>query len=124
MRRLAGVAALVILVAGLAVRALAGGAFAKYAGVALYAALAYALVVCLAPRVSPSLAGAVALLWCWAVEFAQLSPVPAALSAHSLLARLVLGSTFNLPDLLWYAIGIAPVLGLHRLARDRRPTRA
>jgi hypothetical protein len=109
----------VILVAGLSVRSLAGGAFAKSAGDALYAALVYAVVVFVAPRLTAIVAGAVALAFCWAVEFAQLTPVPAALSAHSMLARLVLGSTFHPPDLLWYAAGIAPVLGLHWLLRGR-----
>jgi hypothetical protein len=124
-RLLALAAVAVILVAGLTVRAQAGGAFAKYAGVALYGALAYAVVVCLAPRAAPLVAGPVALAWCWAVEFAQLTPVPAALSERSALARLVLGSTFNGPDLAWYAIGIAPVLGLHWMlfARTRRAAR-
>jgi len=109
--------AAVILVAGLTVRAQTGGAFAKYAGVALYAAFGYALVVCVLPRVAPPVAGAVALAWCWAVEFAQLTPVPAALSAHGRLLRLVFGTTFNAPDLAWYAIGIAAVLGPHWLVR-------
>jgi hypothetical protein len=125
-RLLALAAVAVILVAGLTVRSQAGGAFAKYAGVALYGALVYAVVVCLAPRATPVVTGGVALAWCWAVEFAQLSPVPAALSERSTLARLVLGSTFNVPDLAWYAIGTAPVLGLHWMLhrRTRRAARS
>jgi hypothetical protein len=112
--RLTAVAvAAAILVAGLAVRAETGGAFAKYAGVALYATFGYALVVCVVPRVSPLVAGAVALAWCWGIEFAQLTPVPAALSAHGRLARLVFGTTFNAPDLAWYVVGIAAILGPH-----------
>jgi hypothetical protein len=110
-------AAAVILIAGLAVRAGTGGAFAKYAGVALYGALVYAIMVWVAPRTSPVSVAATALVACWAVEFAQLSPVPAALSARSTLARLVLGSTFNPPDLAWYAVGVAVVLGVHHAAR-------
>jgi hypothetical protein len=113
------VAGAVILVAGLSVRSFTGGAFAKSAGDALYAALVYAVVVFLAPRAAPLTAGTVALAFCWAVEFAQLTPVPAALSAHSMLARLVLGSTFHPPDLFWYAVGIAPLVGLHWLLRRR-----
>jgi hypothetical protein len=62
-------------------------------------------------------AGAVALGVCWAVELAQLSPVPAALSARSTLARLVLGSRFNVADLIWYAIGIAGMVAAHGTAR-------
>ena len=111
------VVATVILIAGLAVRAGTGGAFAKYAGVALYAALVYAIVVWIAPRTAPVPAAAIALATCWAVEFAQLTPVPAALSERSIVARLVLGSTFNPPDLAWYAAGIAVVLLAHHTAR-------
>jgi hypothetical protein len=115
-------AAAVILLAGLAVRSQTGGALAKYAGVALYGALVYAIVVCLWPRAWPGVAGAVALALCWAIELAQLTPGPAALSARSALARLVVGSTFNPPDLAWYAVGIALPLGAHSVvwrARER-----
>jgi hypothetical protein len=99
------------------------GAFAKYAGVALYGAGVYTVVVCLAPRARPATAAAVALAVCWAVELAQLTPVPAALSSRSTLARLVLGSTFNLPDLGWYAVGIGVVVVVHQLARWTRARR-
>jgi hypothetical protein len=123
--RLAAVlAALVVLLSGLAVRAATTGAVAKYGGVALYAVLVYTLVLIVAPRTVPVRAGVVALGACWAVELAQLTPYPAALSARSTLARLVLGSTFNAPDLAWYAVGIA-VAGLaHALLTGRlaRPT--
>jgi hypothetical protein len=117
MRLAALVAGAVIAVAGLLVRSQTTGFFAKYAGVALYAALIYAIVVFLAPRASLVMVGAVALAVCWAVEFAQLTPVPAALSARSTLARLVLGARFSPADLLAYVVGIALMLGLHRLAR-------
>ncbi|MEN3360806.1 MAG: hypothetical protein V7637_4788 [Mycobacteriales bacterium] len=110
----------VVLAAGLSIRAATGGAVAKYGGVALYGALVYAIVVCVAPRVPPGVAGATALALCWAIEFAQLTPVPAALSARSGVARLVLGSTFNPPDLAWYAAGVALLLGVHWTATRRR----
>jgi hypothetical protein len=103
--------AAVILAAGLTVRAVTSGGFAKYAGVALYASLVYALVVILAPRLSPRWAALAAVGFCWLVEFAQLTPYPADLSARNGLARLVLGSTFNAPDLFWYVVGVAAVYG-------------
>ncbi|MCM2424387.1 ribosomal maturation YjgA family protein [Streptomyces sp. RKAG337] len=81
------------------------GAVGKYAGDALYTVLLHALVVLAVPRVRPLVAAAVALGVSWAVEFSQLSTVPGELSARSTLARLVLGSTFNAPDLFWYAVG-------------------
>jgi hypothetical protein len=94
----------VVLAAGLGVRAFAGGDFAKYAGVALYATLIYALV---AFWLRPLPAALVATAFSWAVELFQLTGIPAELSAHSGLAHLVLGSTFNAPDLFWYAAGAA-----------------
>jgi Protein of unknown function (DUF2809) len=111
----------VVLLAGLAVRSGTGGAVAKYGGVALYGALVYAIVVCVAPRLRPGVAGVSALALCWAIELAQLTPAPAALSARSRLARLVVGSTFNPPDLAWYAVGIAVLLGVHWTATRTQP---
>ncbi|MEU9888448.1 DUF2809 domain-containing protein [Sphaerisporangium sp. NPDC051011] len=107
-------------VAGLGVRALAGGDFAKYAGDALYTVLVYGLVVLAAPRVRPVTAAGIALAVSWIVEFAQLSGVPAELSRHSALARLVLGSTFNAPDLFWYAAGAGTALLVHAAGRAWR----
>jgi hypothetical protein len=92
----------VVLALGLGVRAFTGGDFAKYAGIALYATLIYALV---AFWFRPLYAALTATGISWAVEFFQLTGIPADLSAQSGLARLVLGSTFNAPDLFWYAIG-------------------
>jgi hypothetical protein len=117
--------ALVILAAGLGVRAVATGAFAKYAGVALYASLIYALAVVLLPRLAPATVAVCAVAFCWLVEFAQLTPYPADLSARSGLARLVLGSTFNAPDLFWYVVGAALVgaadVALRRARAGRTP---
>ncbi|WP_064741648.1 ribosomal maturation YjgA family protein [Hamadaea tsunoensis] len=119
MRTRAVVAMVVVTVAGLAVRAVFSGAFAKYAGDALYAADIYALVVFSGPHWRPVRSGAIALAFCWVVEFFQLTVYPAELSEHSLLARLVLGSTFNPPDLFWYAVGIALLGALDYLTRPR-----
>jgi hypothetical protein len=107
-------AAVLILAAGLGVRAFTGGAFAKYAGIALYAALVYALVAWLFPRLAPQWTALAATAFCWLVELAQLTPWPAALSQRSVVARLVLGSTFNAPDLIWYAVGATALFGIHR----------
>ncbi|WP_394844904.1 DUF2809 domain-containing protein [Pendulispora brunnea] len=116
--------AFLVLFAGLAIRKWTGGAFAKYAGVALYASLIYTLVIAIAPRLSPWRAAAIALGFCWAIEFGQLSSIPASLARRSMLARLVLGTTFNVPDLFWYAVGIAPMAvadgGLRARALHRR----
>ncbi|MFF3336272.1 DUF2809 domain-containing protein [Streptomyces sp. NPDC002888] len=106
--RLAAVGAAVVIVGlGLGLRGAAAGSVAKYGGDALYTLLLVALVVVVAPRVTPLTGAASALAASWAVEFLQLSDVPAELSRRSAVARLVLGSTFNPPDLFWYAVGAA-----------------
>ncbi|MCT6778336.1 DUF2809 domain-containing protein [Streptomyces sp. CS7] len=118
-RAVAAVAAVGTVGAGLAVRAGADGAFAKYAGSALYTVLLCALAAFCAPRARPLVVAATALGLSWAVEFAQLTGVPAELSAHSAAARLVLGSTFNAPDLFWYAVGAAAAWTVHAGVRRR-----
>jgi Protein of unknown function (DUF2809) len=119
-RAAAGGAAVVTVAAGVSLRFLAGGDIAKYAGDALYTVLIYALVVVLAPRARPFGVAGVALAVSWAVELFQLTPVPAELSRQSLVARLVLGSTFNAPDLLWYVVGAGAACLLHSLSAPRR----
>ncbi|WP_324795835.1 DUF2809 domain-containing protein [Streptomyces cyaneofuscatus] len=119
-RVVAAGAAVVTVAAGLGVRAAGDGAFAKYAGSALYTVLLCALVALCAPRARPVAMAATALALSWAVELLQLTGVPAELSADSTAARLVLGSTFNAPDLFWYAVGAAAAwaarAGARRLA--------
>ncbi|MFG2428923.1 DUF2809 domain-containing protein [Streptomyces sp. NPDC048590] len=112
-RSVAAAAALVTVAAGLGTRAVAGGDPAKYAGDALYTVLIHTLVVVLAPRVRPGTAAGLALAVSWAVELAQLTGVPEELARSSTVARLVLGSTFNAPDLLWYVVGAAAAWAVH-----------
>lgn len=109
-------AAVVTVVAGLSVRAVLGGDLAKYAGDALYALLIFWLVLVVAPRTRGWVAAAVACGVSVAVELFQLTGIPAELGAHSTLARLVLGTTFNAPDLPFYAVGAAAGWVLHHLA--------
>ncbi|GAA2856114.1 DUF2809 domain-containing protein [Nonomuraea rubra] len=103
---------LVIVACGLGIRALWDGPVPKYAGDALYTALIYALLVLAVPRVRPWVAAAVSAGLSWAIEFLQLGEIPEVL-------RPVLGSTFNPPDLLWYAVGAALCwLAHHRLRAE------
>ncbi|MCH0538295.1 DUF2809 domain-containing protein [Streptomyces sp. MUM 203J] len=109
-RSAAGAAAVLTVAAGLGVRSAATGVVAKYAGDALYTVLVLALVVLVAPRLRPWAAAGWALGISWAVELFQLTGVPAALAAHPVVgtpARLVLGTSFNTPDLFWYGVGAA-----------------
>ncbi|GAA1699192.1 DUF2809 domain-containing protein [Kribbella yunnanensis] len=108
----------VVLALGLGVRAFADGDFAKYAGVALYTTLIYALV---SFWLRPLWAAVAATGFSWAVEFFQLTGIPAELEERSSLAHLVLGSTFNAPDLLWYAVGAG--LGVLIVKREHRSAR-
>ncbi|WP_370666668.1 DUF2809 domain-containing protein [Streptomyces sp. IBSBF 2507] len=106
-RLVAAVAAAVIVGAGLALRTVAVGEVAKYGGDALYTLLLFALVLVAAPRTAPAKAAAMALAVSWGVELLQLTDVPEHLARRSTAARLVLGTTFNAPDLFWYAVGAA-----------------
>lgn len=121
-RAVAAGAALVTVAAGLGVRSVAGGEFAKYAGDALYTVLIHTVVVFLVPRVRPLTAAGSALAFSWAVEAAQLTGVPAELSGRSAVARLVLGSTFNAPDLFWYAVGAGLAWAVHSTYGNRSRT--
>ncbi|MGC5010543.1 DUF2809 domain-containing protein [Streptosporangium sp. DT93] len=126
-RLLAALAAILTVAAGLTVRATAGGWFGASAGDALYTVLVYALIVFVRPRIIPVRAASGALALSWAVELAQLTPVPAALSEVSVVARLVLGSTFGVADLVAYAAGAVLAWAAHTLfgrGRRHRPERA
>ncbi|MGR6319820.1 DUF2809 domain-containing protein [Micromonospora soli] len=121
LRLVALLAAAVALTVALTVRALADGGLEQYSGTALYASMVYAGVLFVRPRLAPVPAGVAAIAFCWAMETFQLTGVPAALSARSLLARLALGVQFDRIDLLWYPIGVVPLVALHLLLRRRRP---
>ncbi|MER7002366.1 DUF2809 domain-containing protein [Dactylosporangium sp. NPDC000555] len=92
----------------------------QYSGTALYASMVYAGVVFLRPRTAAWAAGTAAIGFCWAVELFQLTGVPATLSAHSVVARLALGVAFDPTDLLWYPVGVVPLVVLDRLLNLRR----
>ena len=108
-----------VLATGLLVRALGDGAFAQHAGTVLYASLIYVGVFVLRPATSPVPAGIVAVAFCWLVEAFQLTGVPAELSGRSLIARLVLGSSFDWADVAWYPAGVVPLVVAHVLVRAR-----
>ncbi|MFC8173688.1 DUF2809 domain-containing protein [Streptomyces sp. NPDC057325] len=116
----AGGAALVVVAVGLGARSTGSGIVAEHAGDALYTVLVMTLVVLLAPRVEAGAAAGTALGFSCAVELFQLSGVPAELAAHSTLAWLVFGTSFNAPDLFWYAVGAVFGWAVHRAVRARR----
>jgi hypothetical protein len=120
------VALLLVVPAGLGVRYGAAGApfVAKYGGVALWSVMAYVAILLLAPRLSVPRAALIALTVSFAVELAQLSPIPAALSSRHVVLRLLLGTTFSAYDLPAYAVGVALAAAAHSIARRPRPREA
>ena len=119
----ASVGLVLTVIAGLTVRAVTEGVPAKVGGDALYGTMVYVLLVLCRPRLRPAVAAGIAVVICWLIEFAQLTPFPAAASRHSVVARLVLGSTFYLPDLASYIVGIVLGLLVHRLIRRPSATK-
>ncbi|MFG1658408.1 DUF2809 domain-containing protein [Micromonospora chersina] len=121
-RLLMPVAALLFLGLALLIRVVDDGGLRQYSGTALYASMVWAGVLFLWPRMAPVPAGTLATVFCWLVECAQLTGVPAELSARSVAARLALGVQFDPVDLAWYPVGVAPLVVLHHLVRARRRT--
>ncbi|MFG3420295.1 DUF2809 domain-containing protein [Micromonospora sp. NPDC049460] len=117
-------AAAVFLAVALVIRATAGGGLEQHSGTALYGSMVWAGVLFLRPRTAPLSAGALAVAFCWAVEVSQLTGIPAALSARSLVARLVLGVQFDPVDLAWYPVGVLPLVALAQFVRRTRRRRA
>src|SRR3954471_9247851 len=96
------------------------GRLEQISGTALYASACYGGGLLLWPRGRPRRVALISLAFCWAVEFFQLTGVPATLSAHSVVARLVLGRVFDPSDLLWYVVGVLLAMGIHYLTLCRR----
>ena len=79
----------------------------KYGGDALWALMVFVGCGFLVPRASTLTLALLALTFAWAIEFSQLYHAPWIDAIRATLpGRLVLGSTFNWPDLPAYALGI------------------
>ncbi|KDA06091.1 hypothetical protein DC31_12800 [Microbacterium sp. CH12i] len=106
-RRLAvAVLAVVTVAAGLIVHRLGTGILGDIAGDALYAVLIYLIFVFLLPRSARSLPAALAIIFCTAIEFLQLTDVPSKLTGMFPPAALVFGAGFDQRDLLVYAFAV------------------
>ncbi|MEU8080156.1 DUF2809 domain-containing protein [Catellatospora citrea] len=105
--------------AAFAIRATMDGPVEQYSGAALSGAIVYTVVIFIWPLMSPLLAGSAAIVYCWFIEFAQLTPVPAAISERSSFARLLLGAQFDIIDVAWYPVGAIPLVAAHWLLRTR-----
>ncbi|MBC8134026.1 MAG: DUF2809 domain-containing protein [Deltaproteobacteria bacterium] len=106
-RIFAGIAAVLTIAAGLAVRQwVPSGFWSKYSGVALWSGVVYALVVFVRPIAGVIRCAVIALLISWAVEFAQLTPAPGWLSSRHSGLRMIFGEHFSVRDLPAYAVGV------------------
>jgi len=84
------------------------GWLSNYGGDALWAVMVFLGLGFLLPRASTLTVAMLALTFAWGVEFSQLYRAPWIDAIRATLpGRLVLGNTFNWPDLLAYAVGIA-----------------
>jgi len=80
----------------------------KYGGDALWALLVFCGFGFLFTRIPTLRLSLVSLVFAWGIEFSQLHHAPWIDSIRALrIGHLVLGSTFNWPDLAAYAVGIA-----------------
>jgi hypothetical protein len=98
------------------------GLLEQVSGTALYASACYGGVLVLWPRGRPLPVALISIAFCWAVEFFQLTGVPAALSGRSVVARLVLGRVFDSADLVWYVVGVLLAVAVHYLTLCRCTT--
>lgn len=111
---------LVVIAVGLASRRypLFPAALGKYPGDALWALMIFLGLALLRPHFALRRLAGLALVICYAVEFAQLIQVPWLSSIRaSTLGHLVLGSAFDRGDLYAYAIGV--LAGVALLGIDR-----
>ena len=80
----------------------------KYGGDALWALLVFFGFGFVFTRITALRLSAISLCFAWAIEFSQLYQAPWINSIRAMrLGHLILGSTFNWPDLPAYAFGIA-----------------
>ena len=80
----------------------------KYGGDSLWALLVFFAFGFLFPRTSTPRLAILSLSFAWAIEFLQLYHAPWIDSIRAMrIGHLVLGSTFNWPDLAAYGIGVA-----------------
>lgn len=113
------VAALAVVVAGLAVTRVSGPV-ADAAGDALYTVLLCCVVAFLAPAARPVVVGVAAWGVCALIEISQLTGAPAWLVERWDPVRYLLGTTFTPVDLVAYAAGAgAGALLCARLTRSR-----
>lgn len=98
------------------------GFLVKYGGDAVWSMVVFFGLGTLFTRATTSRVASIAVAFSWAIEFLQLYHAPWIDSIRStVLGRLVLGSTFNGPDLVAYVIGVALAALADRVLAQRSP---
>ncbi len=112
-------AALVTVVCGVLTRGIPG--VGDGLGGILYTVMIALLALVLRPRTAAWVAGLSGFLVSVSIELLQLTDTPRTIVAHVPAARWVLGTTFNVQDLGWYAVGGAVAVAVcwmvERIAR-------
>ncbi len=94
----------------------------KYGGDTLWALLMFLGFRCVLIRASILRVTLISLAFCFAVEFSQLYHAPWIDSVRNTrLGALTLGSTFNAPDLIAYAVGVAFGIVVETIRQRRLP---
>jgi hypothetical protein len=110
-------AALLTIALGLAVHRWMPGSLGDFTADAAYAVLIYLLVAAIAPRLNGLAVFLWAVVFCFAIELAQLSDIPLRLAEAVPLVSLVLGTTFVPRDLLAYVLGAALIAAADAVIR-------
>lgn len=85
---------------------------AQHLGTLLWAVAVHWTIRTLMPRLSVLCVSALTLLIAWAIELLQITPISRTLSSWHPLLRLILGSSFDLRDMLALAVGVGVAAGL------------
>ena len=119
--------AVVVLLVGLLVHRFGSGTVGDISGDALYAVFIYLLFAALLARSARTLPAALAIIFCTAIEFLQLTDLPQAWGRAFPPSALVLGSGFAQRDLLVYPASVLVALVVDvcvsRIARRSRTRR-
>lgn len=108
---LAAIAGLIV-ITGLLVHFATTGIVADFVGDALYAVLAYLVVSFVLVRRTSRQIAVIAVLFCVAIEFLQLTGIPGALAEVFPASRYLLGTTFSTLDLVAYVVGVLTAAGV------------
>ena len=95
----------------------------KYGGDAIWALMVFLGLALVFHRTSTLRVGLIALAFAWAIEFLQIYHAPWIDGIRAMrIGHLVLGSTFNAPDLLAYATGIAAGVASESILKNPQRT--